>query len=320
MSAMRILRHFDPFLGGAIRVKRICTATFEELTDLYRTCSVIGLQRSLRHTKREPSEWALAIAHKAWYAAATLEGEELMSRISWLKNHLVASALVVLAVLVTSLYFGHGRANAQNGFVNDNNGAQDEKRAIQIGYSVAPVPLNTTGLNADLVGLGSYIVNVTGDCNGCHSAGPATEFLPHGNPYTRKVPNGPYLGVAQTNPATYLGGGRDFGGFPAPTSPLHIISRNLTPDASGKPEGHTLAEFFTILRTGVDMDRLHPNCTGVPTSSCTPFPFDGDKLLVMRWPAFRHMTDRQITAIYQYLSAVPCIQGADPNETPNRCQ
>jgi hypothetical protein len=40
---------------------------------------------------------------------------------------------------------------------------------------------------------------------------------------------------------------------------LHIISRNLTPDASGKPEGHTLGEFLTIMRTGVDMDQRHPN-------------------------------------------------------------
>ena len=242
-----------------------------------------------------------------------------MLLISWLKNHLAATALV-LVVLALSVHLGYSRANAQNGFVNDNNGAQDEKLAIQIGYSVAPVQPNTTGLDADLVGLGSYIVNVAGDCNGCHSAGPPTEFLAHSNPYTRQAPNGPYTGVTETNSATYLGGGRDFGGFPTANSPLHIISRNLSPDAFGKPAGHTLEEFFTILRTGVDMDQRHPNCAGVPNSSCTPFPFDGSKLLVMRWPSFSHMTDRQITAIYEYLSAIPCIQGADPNEPPNRCQ
>jgi hypothetical protein len=28
-------------------------------------------------------------------------------------------------------------------------------------------------------------VNVTGDCNGCHSAGPQSEFTTNGNPYTR---------------------------------------------------------------------------------------------------------------------------------------
>ena len=243
-----------------------------------------------------------------------------MSVTSWLKNHLVTTALVLVAVVGLFIHLGHSKADAQNGFANDNNAAQDEKLAIQIGYAVAPVTPNTTGLDPNLVGLGSYIVNVTGDCNGCHSAGPQSEFLSNGNPYTRLAPNGPYSGVTQTNNATYLGGGRDFGGFPAPTSPLHIISRNLTPDASGKPEGHTLDEFITIMRTGVDMDQRHPNCTGTPNSSCTPFPFDGSKLLIMRWPSFRHMTDRQLTAVYQYLSAIPCIQGADPNEPPNRCQ
>jgi hypothetical protein len=244
-----------------------------------------------------------------------------MSVTSWLKNHLVTTALVLVAVVALFIHLGHSRADAQNGFGNDNNGAQDEKLAIQIGYAVAPVTLNTNGLDSDLVGLGSYIVNVTGDCNGCHSAGPATEFLPNGNPYTRLQPNGPYSGVTQVNTGTYLGGGRDFGGFPAPNSLLHIISRNLTPDASGKPEGHTLEEFITILRTGVDMDQRHPNCpTGVTNSSCMPFPFDGTKLQIMRWPNFRDMTDRQLTAVYQYLSAIQCIQGADPNEPPNRCQ
>jgi hypothetical protein len=162
---------------------------------------------------------------------------------------------------------------------------------------------------------------VTGDCDGCHSAGPATEFLPNGNPYTRQVSNGPYTGVKQTNAQWYLGGGRDFGGFRAPNSPLHIISRNLTPDRTGLPEGgHTLQEFITIMRTGVDMDHLHPNCVGAPTASCTPFPFDGTKLQVMRWPSFRDVTDRQLTSMYEYLSVVPCVQGADPNEPPNRCQ
>lgn len=240
--------------------------------------------------------------------------------VSSLRNHLVTSALVLVAIVGLLIHLGHSRADAQNGFGNDNNGAQDEKLAIQIGYAVAPVTPNTAGLDADLVGLGSYIVNVTGDCNGCHSAGPQSEFLANGNPYTRLAPNGPYSGVTQINTFTYLGGGRDFGGFPAPTSPLHIISRNLTPDASGKPEGHTLDEFIKIMRTGVDMDQRHPNCTGAPNSSCTPFPFDGSKLLVMRWPSFRNMTDRQLKAVYEYLSAIPCIQGADPNEPPNRCQ
>ena len=218
------------------------------------------------------------------------------------------AALVVMGVLSVSPYAGAE---------DDNNGSQDEKQMIQIGLAVAPVPLTMDRKDKDLVGLGSYIVNVTGDCNGCHSNGPATEFIHTGNPYQRQPP---YSGTTTTNPATYLGGGRDFGPFPGLTSPLHIISRNLTPDKSGLPEGgHTLAEFIQIMRTGVDMDNAHPNCTGAPTANCMPFPFDGSKLQVMRWPAFRHMTDRQLTAIYTYLKAIPCLEGG-PGEPSPRCQ
>src|SRR5215472_16842613 len=54
---------------------------------------------------------------------------------------------------------------------------------IQRGFEIAPVPLNLAGKDRALVGLGSYIVNAQADCNGCHSAGPQTEFLPAGNPY-----------------------------------------------------------------------------------------------------------------------------------------
>ena len=101
-----------------------------------------------------------------------------MSLSSWLKNHFVKTALVAVPVLALWVHLGHSSANAQNGFGNDNNGAQDEKLAIRIGYAVAPFTLNTTGLDSDLVGLGSYIVNVTGDCNGCHSAGPQSSSWP----------------------------------------------------------------------------------------------------------------------------------------------
>src|SRR5229473_4289212 len=38
-------------------------------------------------------------------------------------------------------------------------------------------------------------------CNGCHSAGPPTQYAPGGNPY--------FSQPKQVNPATYLGGGND---------------------------------------------------------------------------------------------------------------
>jgi hypothetical protein len=47
----------------------------------------------------------------------------------------------------------------------------NEQALVQIGFQIAPVPLNLTGKNHDLVRLGRYLVNAVGDCNGCHTAG-----------------------------------------------------------------------------------------------------------------------------------------------------
>lgn len=201
---------------------------------------------------------------------------------------------------------------------NDNNGPQDEKHMIQIGLAVAPVPLNMAGKDQDMVGLGSFFVNVASDCNGCHTKDPSTAYVPSGNPYLLPPPNGPYTGQKTVNAQTYLGGGNDFGVFPSPSGTVHIISRNITPDKTGLPEGHTLSEFMQILRTGIDMDGAHPTCpTNAP--NCLFPPFDGSKLQVMPWPVFQSMTDRQITAIYTYLSAIPCLEGG-PGEPASRCQ
>ena len=124
------------------------------------------------------------------------------------------------------------------------------------------------------------------------------------------------------NPATYLGGGRDFGAFPAPNSPLHIISRNLTPNKNGLPEGgNTFSEFLTIMRTGADSDHLHPNCSAMVTTNCLQPPFKGDLLQIMPWPNFQHLTEHDLRAIYEYLSAVPCIAGpASPSDLPPAAQ
>lgn len=195
---------------------------------------------------------------------------------------------------------------------------QDQNEAkVRIGLEIAPVPLNMQGKNPELVGLGSYIVNAHADCNGCHSAGPQTEYLPTGNPYLLEPP---YSGKQQVNPATYLGGGRDFGPIAGLT---HLYSRNLTPDKTGMAAGgHTYQEFLNILRTGIDYDGVHPNCTGAPNGSCIVAPFNGNLLQVMPWPVHQHMTDHDIRAIYEYLSSIPCINtqitGAPYLE--NQCQ
>jgi hypothetical protein len=180
----------------------------------------------------------------------------------------------------------------------------DDSR-IEQGFDIAPVPLSLEGKNRALVGLGSYIVNAVGDCNGCHSAGPATEFATGGNPYFLSPP---FTGKEQINLATYLGGGRDFGPV---GSVAHLYSRNLTPDKTGLPEGgRTYEQFFEIMRRGTDFDHIHPNCTAPGTpANCFEPPFNGDLLQVMRWPSFRKMTDHDLRAIYEYLGAIPCNPG-----------
>jgi hypothetical protein len=103
------------------------------------------------------------------------------------------------------------------------------------------------------------------------------------------------------NAAVYLGGGQAFGPF---------ISRNLTPDKSGLPEGgRTFSDFLLIMRTGVDLEHLHPNL---------PPPLNGALLQVMPWPTYQSMTDRDLRAIYEYLSSIPCVEGG-PGEPAERC-
>jgi len=214
-----------------------------------------------------------------------------------------AGAIAAFAAIVLAMTLSNSRIVRGDDDDNDRNESKVRK-----GFQIAPVPLNLKGKDNELVGLGSYIVNAQGDCNGCHSAGPQTEFLPGGNPF---------FGQPQKiNPATYLGGGRDFGPYPGPNSPVHIISRNLTPDKTGRAEGgETFAEFLHIIRTGEDVDHLHPTCSATVTTNCLPPPFKGELLQIMPWNIYRNMTNRDLRAIYEYLSAVPCIAGP-PEPSP----
>jgi len=109
----------------------------------------------------------------------------------------------------------------------------------------------------------------TGGCNDCHTVPP---YAPGHNPFLGQPP--------QINVATYLGGGDHFGPF---------ISRNITPDANGLPAGLTRDQFITALRTGIDKD--------------------GEILQVMPWPVFGLKTDRDLNAIYEYLTSIPSLSG-----------
>ena len=80
-----------------------------------------------------------------------------MLKCQLLKTPASVVACAALLLLGISIIPSSGRAD------NDNNGSQDEKRTIQIGLSVASsdgIQLNVAGKDSDMVGLGSYFVNV----------------------------------------------------------------------------------------------------------------------------------------------------------------
>jgi hypothetical protein len=189
---------------------------------------------------------------------------------------------------------------------------EEEESKVEIGLSIAPVRLDLESKDRRLVGLGSFLVNAVAGCTDCHTAADPTKwYLPGGNPFFGQP--------GKLNPDVYLGGGRDFG--PLIPGSAHIASRNLTPDKTGRPGGRTFGEFRQIMRTGVDLDKLHPACTGAPDSTCVPAPFDGSLLQIMPWPAYQNMTDDELRAIYEYLSAIPCVAGPSaPSPLHNDCK
>ena len=145
-----------------------------------------------------------------------------------------------------------------------------ELARILRGFEIAPVPLrNPIGPR---VGLGSYIVNAQGACNDCHTNPP---FAPGGDPFLGQP--------EQINVEGYLAGGTEFGPF---------VSRNLTP-VDGRPAGLTFQEFRHAIRTGHDFKELHPQIS--------------PRLQVMPWVVYKNMTDRDLRAIYAYLSSIPSI-------------
>ena len=232
----------------------------------------------------------------------------------------MGTAATFVAVVLTGTLASSPRAQAQD---------PSEMLLIQQGYQIAPVPLNLAGLDPNLVGLGSFLVNAIGDCNGCHTGGqpPNLNYAAGGNPYFGQP--------KKVDPTVYLSGGMDFGPVSGPVGPNgytgpDIIARNLTPDNTGLPEGgHTLSDFIQIMRTGIDFDHLHPTCTAVtPTpqpANCIPSSpgntVNGNLLQVMPWPTFQNMSDHYLQAIYAYLSAIPCLSGpTDPtNPLYNNC-
>ncbi|HET6546170.1 MAG TPA: hypothetical protein VFG55_05420 [Rhodanobacteraceae bacterium] len=194
-------------------------------------------------------------------------------------RHGLVSALVI-AVSLTIAPAGQTRgrgarpATASPGQIAGGGGGLSEDERVNLGFALAPVPLDMEGRDPRLVGLGSYMINAVGSCNDCHTEPP---YLAGGDPFMGQP--------EQINTVNYLAGGAEFGPF---------ISRNITPSLeNGLPAGRTFDEFTQIMLTGVDLE-------------CAP----GDPppcplLQVMPWPAYQDMTEHELRAIYEYLSAIP---------------
>lgn len=197
---------------------------------------------------------------------------------------------------------------------------------VAAGYQVTQVPVDLQGKDPLQVGIGSYIVNVTGVCNHCHSANqyhkaeyPQNQAAQTGNPYFLPPPFGPYLGGVVDGKATFIiehstfvAGGQNFGA---------VYSKNLTPSPDGNvanptPRTPYYAEggidwvtYWGVLHNGVDIDQLFTQCGSGSNgpAGCLPAPSNAYVLQVMPWPAVRLLTDNDLNAVWQYLSAIPCI-------------
>jgi hypothetical protein len=176
-------------------------------------------------------------------------------------------ALACTAVFVVTLGWVLSAADGKDKDKDALNPNKVERARIEQGLALTPVPVDLRGRDSDLVGLGSYIVNAVGGCNDCHTW---PNYAPG---------HDPFLGQPkQVNVTHFLAGGRDFGPF---------LSRNLT----RVPETHSVDDFLKMMRTGVDP---HPNIhPGIPL------------LQVMPWPVYQDMSDHDLRAIYEYLSAIP---------------
>ena len=177
------------------------------------------------------------------------------------------AAKFALGVVPVAVFVLSAVAVADDSIFDRSNNNDRLVSRIQRGFALAPVPLKLRHRNKELVGLGSYIVNAQGACNDCHTCPP---FTPDHDPYTG--------GDGLPNAANYLAGGTAFGPF---------VSRNITPDETGRPAGLTRDEFIELMRTGHDPDN------------------PGVLLQVMPWPIYGRMLRSDLAAVYEYLSAIP---------------
>src|SRR5437763_15731952 len=185
--------------------------------------------------------------HFQMIALIRISPNRLLTRTEVNVTHLDGRKVISAAALCAALTFAGGTAYADNNG-NGLSGDVIDRSVVQQGFDASPIPkdkLNMKGKDPYLVGLGAYLVNGGGDCNGCHtfprflrpggtprptSGPPATTNFTgnetgagsdsrYGNPYLDMLPTGdgfePKNGQlkANTNTKHFLAGGRCFGFF-----------------------------------------------------------------------------------------------------------
>jgi hypothetical protein len=200
-----------------------------------------------------------------------MEPRQKVSKFEGTKRWVILISVGAAALLLALAIRGGKQVRA-----DESDDLDDEASRIQRGYDSTPVPLDLTGKNRALVGLGSYYVNAVGSCADCHTNFP--QYAAGGNPFLGQP--------KEINVANYLRGGRPFPAADPTGVENPIRSRSLRPE-DGLPAGLTFDEFVDVMRNGTDYD--HP----------------GRLLQVMGWPIFQNMTDRDLLAIYLYLSTLP---------------
>jgi len=165
---------------------------------------------------------------------------------------------------------------------------------VATGSTDAPAPAAASGVER-----GKYLVSILA-CNDCHTPwvmgpeGPMPDMtrMLSGHPHDVVMPEPPAL---PEGPWVWLGAGTNTA-FAGPWGISY--APNLTPSESSGIGIWTKDIFIKALRTGKHWGESRPILPPMP------------------WPAYSHMSDEDLGAIYDYLRTIPPVENRVPDARP----